>query len=247
MWKWCDEETERLQENSAHLVLAALARLQTRQDLALDDLNPGISLLVGSGFKVPRLPRQRHDGELKVLLLFCQREREGEMKTHPDLTLTILIQKLRHQTVAKQNLKIRTTCGCSAEGCNDQLSLTLFDRTPVLLTYMTPPPVARISPKLRVPGPSCPLLCRHVSRRGQSLQSGPAGGGGGGIWICYTEPPQRLMGQSGANYIKYVRACCVDSGSRTLFKAAPARFDNMSAESHINGTVHSKSHFSKFK
>lgn len=102
------------------------------------------------------------------------------MKTHPDLTLTILIQKLRHQTVAKQNLKIRTTCGCSAEGCNDQLSLTLFDRTPVLLTYMTPPPVARISPKLRVPGPSCPLLCRHVSRRGQSLQSGPAGGGGGG-------------------------------------------------------------------
>lgn len=74
----CDEETERLQENSAHLVLAALARLQTRQDLALDDLNPGISLLVGSGFKVPRLPRQRHDGELKVLLLFCQRERERE-------------------------------------------------------------------------------------------------------------------------------------------------------------------------
>lgn len=113
-------------------------------------------------------------------LVLSEREREGEMKTHPDLTLTILIQKLRHQTVAKQNLKIRTTCGCSAEGCNDQLSLTLFDRTPVLLTYMTPPPVARISPKLRVPGPSCPLLCRHVSRRGQSLQSGPAGGGGGG-------------------------------------------------------------------
>lgn len=132
------------------------------------------------------------------------------MKTHPDLTLTILIEKLRHQTVAKQNLKIRRKCGCSAEGCNDQLSLTLFDRTPVLLSYMTPPPVARISPKLRVPGPSCPLLCRHVSRRGQSLQSGPArGGGGGGIWICYTEPPQRLMGQSGANNIKYVRACCV--------------------------------------
>lgn len=53
-----------------HLVLAALAGLQAGQDLALDDLHPGVSLLVGSGFKMPRLPRQRYDGELKVLLLF---------------------------------------------------------------------------------------------------------------------------------------------------------------------------------
>ena len=59
---------------SFHLVLAALARLQAGQDLALDDLHPGISLLVRGGFEVPRLARQRHDGELKVLLLLCRRE-----------------------------------------------------------------------------------------------------------------------------------------------------------------------------
>lgn len=59
---------------SSHLVLAALARLQAGQDLALDNLHPGISLLVRSGFEVPRLARQRHDGELKVLLLLCWRE-----------------------------------------------------------------------------------------------------------------------------------------------------------------------------
>lgn len=53
-----------------HLVLAALAGLQAGQDLALDDLHPGVPFLVRGGLKVPRLPRQRHNGELKVLLLF---------------------------------------------------------------------------------------------------------------------------------------------------------------------------------
>lgn len=53
-----------------HLVLAALAGLQAGQDLALDDLHPGVPLLVRGGLEVPRLARQRHNGELKVLLLF---------------------------------------------------------------------------------------------------------------------------------------------------------------------------------
>lgn len=61
-----------------HLVLAALTGLQAGQDLALDDMHPGVSLLVWSGFEMPRLPRQRHDGELKVLLLFCWRDKDSE-------------------------------------------------------------------------------------------------------------------------------------------------------------------------
>lgn len=45
-----------------HLVLAALTRLQAGQDLVLDDLDPGVPLLVGRRLKVPRLTRQGHDG-----------------------------------------------------------------------------------------------------------------------------------------------------------------------------------------
>lgn len=70
-----------------HLVLTALAGLKAGQDLALDHLHPGVSLLVRSGFEMPRLPRQRHDGELEVLLLFCWREskdlkREDKVDIH---------------------------------------------------------------------------------------------------------------------------------------------------------------------
>lgn len=51
------------------LVFAALTELQTGQDLALNGLDPGVPLLHTLGFKVPRLPRARHDKEVKVVLL----------------------------------------------------------------------------------------------------------------------------------------------------------------------------------
>lgn len=73
-----------------HLVLAALAGLQAGQDLALDDLHPGVPLLVGSGFKVPRLPRQRDDGELKVLLLFYGKENGIRARSRPPQTQSAL-------------------------------------------------------------------------------------------------------------------------------------------------------------
>lgn len=57
----------------SHLVLAALTGLQAGQDLALYHLHPGVTLLVRRGLEVPRLPRQRNNGELKVLLLLCRR------------------------------------------------------------------------------------------------------------------------------------------------------------------------------
>lgn len=76
-----------------HLVLAALAGLQAGQDLALDDLHPGVSLLVGSGFKVPRLPRQRYDGELKVLLLFYGKQNGIRTRSHPPQTQSALVDR----------------------------------------------------------------------------------------------------------------------------------------------------------
>lgn len=67
--------------NFTHLVLAALAGLEAGQDLALDHLHPSVALLVRSGLEMPRLPRQRHDGELEVLLLFWRREKTKTRKT----------------------------------------------------------------------------------------------------------------------------------------------------------------------
>lgn len=54
-----------------HLVFAALTALKTGQDLTLDDLHPGVSFLIRSGFKMPRLTRKWYNDELKVLLLLC--------------------------------------------------------------------------------------------------------------------------------------------------------------------------------
>lgn len=89
--------------NRAHLILAALTGLQTCQDLALDDLHPGVPLLVGGGLEVPRLPRQRHNGELQVLLLFCwteDRPRSGR-KLH------IEAFSFKHKQAAKKPNRIK--------------------------------------------------------------------------------------------------------------------------------------------
>uniref|UniRef100_A0A665XB01 Uncharacterized protein n=1 Tax=Echeneis naucrates TaxID=173247 RepID=A0A665XB01_ECHNA len=51
------------------LVFAAFTQLQTGQDLALDGLDPRISLLHTLGFKVPSLAGARHDEEVKVILI----------------------------------------------------------------------------------------------------------------------------------------------------------------------------------
>lgn len=56
--------------HAPHLVLAAFARLQTGEDLALDGLDPRVPLLVRGGFEVPRLAREGHNDELEVFFLF---------------------------------------------------------------------------------------------------------------------------------------------------------------------------------
>lgn len=55
--------------SGSYLVLAALARLQAGEDLALNGLDPRISLLVCGGFKVPRLASEGHNDKLKVFFL----------------------------------------------------------------------------------------------------------------------------------------------------------------------------------
>lgn len=52
-----------------YLVLYALTRLQAGKDLALNCLDPQLPLLICRCFKVPRLTRQRHNDELKGILL----------------------------------------------------------------------------------------------------------------------------------------------------------------------------------
>lgn len=52
------------------LVFAALTQLQTGQDLALNGLDPGIPLLHTLSFKVPRLASARHNEEVKVILIW---------------------------------------------------------------------------------------------------------------------------------------------------------------------------------
>lgn len=56
--------------HAPHLVLAAFARLQAGEDLALDGLDPRVPLLVRGGFEVPRLAREGHNDELEVFFLF---------------------------------------------------------------------------------------------------------------------------------------------------------------------------------
>lgn len=50
-------------------VFAALTQLQAGQDLALNGLDPRVSLVHTLGFKVPRLASARHDDEVKVILV----------------------------------------------------------------------------------------------------------------------------------------------------------------------------------
>lgn len=52
-----------------YLVLNALTRLQAGKDLALNCLDPEFPLLIRRCFEVPRLTRQRHNDELKGILL----------------------------------------------------------------------------------------------------------------------------------------------------------------------------------
>ncbi len=52
-----------------YLVLYALTGLQAGKDLALDCLDPQFPLLICRRFEVPRLARQRHNDELKGVLL----------------------------------------------------------------------------------------------------------------------------------------------------------------------------------
>lgn len=57
-----------------YLILAALARLQAGEDLALDGLDPCVSLLVCGGFKVPRLASEGHNDKLQVFFLLWNTE-----------------------------------------------------------------------------------------------------------------------------------------------------------------------------
>lgn len=62
-----------------YLVLYALTRLQAGKDLALNGLDPQFPLLICRCFKVPRLTRQRHDDELKGILLLWKTQMNNKL------------------------------------------------------------------------------------------------------------------------------------------------------------------------
>ena len=57
----------------AHLVLHAFTALQAGEDLALDGLDPKLSLLKRGRLEVPHLAGQGHDDKLERLLLLWNR------------------------------------------------------------------------------------------------------------------------------------------------------------------------------